>query len=202
MQSILTIGITGGSGAGKTALADALAARLSGAVPTVRTDWYYRDLSHLSLAQRESQNFDDPEAIEWPLFVSQVEDLRQGRPIQRPVYDFESHTRRRGLEVIGPADALIVEGVFALARPELRALLDVAVYVEANESTRFKRRLTRDMKLRGRTAESVERQFRRTVAPMHLRHIEPQRELADVIVDGEASLDLSVDQVLKALAAG
>ena len=196
MQSVLTIGITGGSGAGKTALSEALAGRIPGAVLTVRTDWYYRDLSHLSHAERKSQNFDRPQAIEWALCIEHLRELRRGGSIERPIYDFETHTRQAGLEGVGPADAVIVEGVFALARAEIRALLDIAVYVEADESTRFARRLSRDVTERGRSPESVDRQFRDTVAPMHAEHIKPQREFAEVIVDGEASLAKAVDQVL------
>ena len=199
MQSVRTIGITGGSGAGKTALSAALKQALAGEVLVMRTDWYYRDLAHLSVAERAAHNFDHPDSLEWPLLVEQVATIRGGGSVDRPQYGFSAHTRLDEPVPVGPVDTLIVEGVFTLARAELRELLDVTVFVDADQATRFERRLRRDVRERGRTPETVDRQFSQTVIPMHQAHIEPQRSYARVVVNGEAALTQSVNRVLQHL---
>jgi len=199
MQSKMAIGIAGGSGAGKTVLANAVAERLADEAPValVRTDWYYCDLAHLEPAQRDGTNFDDPASIDWGVLLAQVRELRAGGSISRPSYNFATHTRGPSPGRLGPVEIVVVEGVFALANSELRSLLDLLVYVEASEHGRFERRLQRDVRQRGRTVESVKRQFRETVAPMHEKFIEPQREFAHLTVDGEGSLSAAVERVLR-----
>ena len=192
------IAITGCSGSGKTTLAEELARELEGT--HFHLDHYYRDLGHMPLAEREHQNFDDPEALEHGLLVDQVRALKQGLAISRPVYDFASYTRVTGAEerVVEP-HVLLIDGIFALYYPELRALCDLRIYVDATDEVCYARRLARDVRERGRSPESVAEHYAATVRPMAERYVRPSAQYADLVVEGATSLDWSVEQVLGAL---
>jgi len=194
----ILIAIAGCSGSGKTTLAEELARELEGT--HFHLDHYYCDLSHMPLAERLDQNFDEPESIEHTLLVDQVRALKQGHAIARPVYDFATYTRVPGVtERVVEPHVLLIDGIFALYYPELRKLCDLRIYVDATDEVCFARRLARDVRERGRSPESVAAHYAATVRPMAERYVRPFAAYADLIVEGETSLDWSVEQVLGAL---
>lgn len=198
MSSPVVIGIGGCSGSGKTTLAEELAREMEGT--HFHIDHYYRDLSHLSYEERCRQNFDHPDIIESGLLIAHVGRLAGGRFIRQPQYDFKNHTRFAGVQNhLEAPRLLIVDGIFALHYPRLRALYDLSIYVDAPDDLCYQRRLARDIRERGRTAESVARHYAETVRPMAEQYVRPSAEHADLIVKGYESLDWSVEQALSAL---
>ncbi len=179
----LVIGIAGGSGSGKTTVAQALVERVGPQhVALLPHDAYYRDFSHLPPEERAQVNYDHPDSLETSLLVEHIRQLRAGRAIERPVYDFTRHARRAETVRVEPRPIILVEGILIFAEPELRRLLDIKIYVDTDADLRFIRRLLRDVEERGRTVESVIRQYLTTVRPMHLEFVEPSKRYADIIV--------------------
>jgi uridine kinase len=194
----VVLGIAGCSGSGKTTLATELARTLGGL--HFPLDHYYRDLSHLSFADRVRQNFDHPDLIESPLLARHVAALARGQSIARPVYDFATYTRiPERTEPVHAGRLLIVEGLFTLVYPELLPLYNLRVYVDTPDPVCFERRLRRDVEERGRTPESVRRQYDETVRPAAESCIRPSAAHADLIVDGTGALDWKVERVLNEL---
>jgi uridine kinase len=192
------LGIAGCSGSGKTTLARELAATLEATLFPL--DLFYRDLSQFPLDARDKQNFDHPDSLESELFIAQIRDLKQGLPVDRPIYDFKTHSRVHGqFDRVTPARFVIVEGILALHYPELPPLFDFSIYVDAPNQICLNRRIYRDMRERGRTEESVRAQFEATARPMAELYVLPSRHRADLIVQGTESLDWSVEQVLRQL---
>jgi uridine kinase len=199
------IAITGGSGAGKTTLAQALARRLGAGAVVVTEDDYYRCASAFPAFNPATHNFDEPRAKEHALLREHLALAKSGAAFDKPVYDLVTHRRLPRVERIAHAKALIVEGLHLLVNHELRALFDLKVYVEADEALRLGRRMVRDLEMRGRTPRAVLAQFYATVRPMHEMHVAPQRQFADVVVvaSAEASAaDTEVDiaRILERLA--
>ena len=201
-----TIGIAGASCSGKTQLANRLAARLKKHHPLVISmDSYYRDLSDMSPRERERHNFDSPEALELDLFLKHMKFLLSGGEIRVPVYRFGTHDRpprgewvpRRLTAGDEAPPVVIVEGLFALYWPEIRDILNLGIFVDADLPVCLSRRIERDTRERDDTYEDVISQFDRFVAPMYVRHVRPTREYADLAVNGESPLDESVDAVLQ-----
>jgi len=188
------IGIAGPSGAGKSFLAAHLAEPLK--APVLALDHYYRDLSHLAFEQRLLTNFDKPSALEHELLISQVNQLQLSNVVAVPTYDFSQHTRTSKPTLLEPAPFIILEGLFTLCWPDLRNLLGTGVYVETDENECFARRLDRDVHERGRTPESVVRQYRETVVPMAVRYVLPTRQRADVVVSGTEAIEENVARIL------
>jgi uridine kinase len=183
---VILVGLAGGSGSGKTTLADALVAALpAGQVVVIAHDAYYRDLAHLAQPERAGHNFDEPAALESELLIAQLADLRAGRAVEIPRYDFATHTRLRATTRLSPAPIVVVEGILVLAIPDLRAMFDVTVFVAASEATRLARRARRDVQQRGRTLASVMAQMNAVTLPMHRLHVEPSRQGVDLEVSGE-----------------
>jgi uridine kinase len=181
------VGIAGGSAAGKTTLARALAEDLGAErILHLQQDWYYRDLSHIEPGVRAACNFDYPEALEMGLLRQHLHSLRRGEAVRAPAYDFATHTRLGDWHLLVPQEVVLVEGTLVLADPALRELLDIRVYVDASRETRLGRRLTRDVAERGRDVASCLEQHRRTAWPMHELYVEPSRRHADLVVLGEA----------------
>jgi uridine kinase len=172
--------------------------RSVGPVAILDLDSYYLDRSSVASTARPKLNFDEPAAFEVPLVVAHLRELRDGRPVEKPHYSFADHVRL-GSSRLAPAPVVIVEGLFALWWSELRELLDCKVYVEASEATRLARRVARDVASRGRTADSVYRQFDETVKPMHVRYIEPTRRFADIVVTNEGDLSHAARCLVDAL---
>jgi uridine kinase len=188
------IGIAGPSGAGKSFLARHLKSALKAEV--LELDRYYRDLSHLPLAERVGVNFDAPEALEHELLIEQVARLRDGETVQLPVYDFTTHTRTVRKQLLRPSEVIIVEGLFTLHWPGLRKLLGTKVYVDLHEELCLARRTARDVRERGRTAESVAEQYQATVAPMAQRYVHSTIAHADVVVIGTERINDGVARVM------
>ena len=199
MSATHIIAIGGPSCAGKTQLAKRLARSLSATI--VPMDAYYRDLSFLPLPARFRFNFDIPESLDHELLRQHIAALAAGRPIQRPVYDFTVHTRSPMWETVDPSAYLILEGLFALHWDDLRPLLNTKVYVDAPDAVCLTRRQVRDVLERGRTAESVHKQFIEVVRPMAELYVRPSSRFADIVVSGEAPLEQSVAAVLAHIAA-
>jgi uridine kinase len=187
--------IAGASGSGKTTLAAELARELDGIYFPI--DNYYRDLSHMPFSQRVKQNFDDPALIESSLLAAHVAALARGEAIERPLYDFSTHTRVLGrTEAIRAGSFVLVEGLFALHYPELLPLYQFRVYIETPDDICFERRLKRDTVERGRSSESVRLQYETTVRPSSISYVRPSAVHADLTIDGTAALDWKVEQVL------
>jgi len=192
----LLVGVAGGSGSGKTALAEGVAAALpAGQTVVVPADAYYRDLGHLPPEERARHNFDEPAALEGERLAGDLAGLLRGESIARPTYDFTTHTRRPESVSVPAASVVIIEGIFVLAIPAVRELLDLKVFVAATEQTRLRRRIARDVGERGRTRDSVVTQFETHTRPMHDFHVAPSEAWADLVVSGEEELESSVARV-------
>jgi uridine kinase len=181
-QSPLLVAIAGGTGSGKTTLTKRLAAALGEGVVVIEHDWYYLDRAHLSAEERKHVNYDEPAALDNALLVAHLGELKQGRPVAAPQYDFSTHTRSgQGRQVL-PAPVVVVEGILVLAIPELAAAFDLCIFVDTAADVRLLRRIRRDLLERGRSLDSVETQYVDTVRPMHQLHVEPSRTRAHLIV--------------------
>ncbi|MFQ5407055.1 MAG: uridine kinase [Anaerolineales bacterium] len=179
----LVIGIAGGTGSGKTTVANAILSRVGVEhISYLPHDAYYRDITHLPLAQRQAVNFDHPDTLETGLMVSHLRELRAGRAVDIPVYDFTRHARTDETQRIEPHRVVIVEGILIFGEPSLRELLDVKIFVDTDADIRFIRRLQRDIAERGRTMDNVIQQYLSTVRPGHLEFVEPTKRFADVII--------------------
>jgi uridine kinase len=193
----LVIGVAGGSGSGKTTVVRRIVESVGKDEVTVLDhDRYYRDRLDLRLEDRASLNWDHPDSLETDLMVRHVSELRAGRAIEAPSYDFALFQRRAVTETMPPRRALIVEGILVFSDPALRALMDVKVFVDTDADTRFIRRLQRDVAERGRTMSSVIDQYLSTVKPMHLDFVEPSKRYADVILPQGGHNVVAVDMLL------
>ncbi len=194
----LVIGIAGCSGSGKTTLARELTTQLDATFFPL--DLYYRDLSQFPLDTRHKLNFDHPDSLESELIIEHVRGLAAGQPIDRPVYDFKTHSRVLGsFDTITPTSVVIVEGILALHYPELLPLYQFSIYVNAPNEICLNRRIYRDMLERGRTEQSVRDQFEATAKPMAELYVLPSAAHATITVEGTDSLDWSVEQILRRL---
>ncbi len=197
-QGPLLLAIAGASGSGKTTLAEELARELEGT--HFHLDHYYRDLGHLPPESRAQQNFDHPDQIEHGLLLEHLRELVAGRSVDRPCYDFARHTRiPQQTERVSEPHVLLLDGIFALHWPEIRALASLSVYVDTPDELCYERRLRRDVRERGRVPEQVAAHYAATVRPMAERFVRPSARWADVVVDGTSALDWSIEQVLAVL---
>ncbi len=179
----LVIGLAGGTGSGKTTVANVILQRVgAGRIAYVPHDAYYRNFSDLPANQLQQINWDHPEALDTGLMIEQVKALKAGRAIELPVYDFTANRRTDRTFHVEPQPIILVEGILIFAEPALRPLLDVKLFVDTDADLRFIRRLQRDIAERGRTAQSVIEQYLATVRPMHLEFVEPSKRYADVII--------------------
>jgi len=176
------IAIVGGSGAGKTFLANKLTTEFGDSASIVRLDNFYKDLSHLDFTEREKTNFDEPSAIDWTEFKSVFETIISGKDAYLPVYDFCSHTRKPERLLFRATPVVIVEGLWLIHEAWLRKLFSFSIFVESSEKLRLERRIARDVNERGRTRESVISQFKKHVSPMHDKFVEPQKQFADFVL--------------------
>ncbi len=194
MERPVMIGIAGGTGSGKTTVANRILSALApGRVAYLPQDAYYRDQGHLPLEERRKVNYDHPLAFDTELFLTHVRELVAGRPVPAPVYSFATYTRTGKTTLLEPRDVIIVEGILVLESPVLRELLDIKVYVDADADVRFIRRLLRDINERGRNTESVINQYLSVVRPMHLQFVEPTKRYADLIVPEGGHNHVAVD---------
>ncbi len=182
------IGIAGGSGSGKTSLIRAFENSISRKVTVFCLDWYYRDLSHLPHEARSTYNFDSPEALEVDLFVRDLLRLAKGQEVEVPIYDFRTHTRT-GTKAIIPRQLILADGILIYAIPQINSLFTHRIFMKAPEEIRLSRRINRDLKERGRTFESIVRQYRDFVQPMHEKYVVPSMHYADLILDAKKSMN-------------
>lgn len=179
----VVVGVAGGTGSGKTTVATEILRRAgTDHISFIQHDAYYKDLSDLPMAQRAMQNFDHPDALDNELLIAHLQELKAGRPIQLPVYDFTTHSRTSRTVTVEPYPVILVEGILIFADEALRQLMDVRIYVDTDADIRFIRRLQRDIAERGRTMESVIHQYLATVRPMHEEYVEPSKRHANVII--------------------
>ena len=181
-DEILTIGICGGTGSGKTTLTNALRRRFPDDISIVYQDNYYRRNDEMPPEERAKLNYDHPSAIELDLMAEQIRQLKEGKSVLCPVYDFSINNRTDETVEIKPTRVIIVEGILIFTSRELRDLLDIKVFVDADADVRILRRLSRDITERGRTIESVINQYLTTVKPMHEQFVEPSKKYADILV--------------------
>ena len=192
------IGIAGPSSSGKSELARQLALRLPG-TDIVSLDSYYRGMEEIPLEERKKVNFDHPDSLDWELLHEHLVAISEGRAFEEPVYSFADYARTKETRRIEPGEFLIVEGLFVLYWPELRAMLDTKVYVQTDPAVCFDRRLRRDVAERGRTPESVREQYERTVRPSAEWFVNPTQKYADLVVSGEEPFERSTNAVVQAL---
>lgn len=195
-QSMLIIGIAGGTGCGKTTVVNQILNELpEGEVGVISQDSYYMDTSHLSFDEREKINFDHPRSIDFDLLESHLRDLRAGKDIYQPVYSFLKHNRTGDTILTHPRKVMIVEGILILTNPELRKMFDIKIFVHADSDERLIRRLKRDISERGRDLEEVLTRYKNTLKPMHQQFIEPMKEYADIIIPNNKYNTVAVDIV-------
>lgn len=183
MKKPILIGITGGTGSGKSTIADALYSNFSNErITMIQQDMYYKDQSHLSMEERVKTNYDHPMAFDNDLLVEHLQKLIKGEAIEKPRYDFTIHNRAKDTTTVEPREIIIVEGILILEDERIRDLLDIKVYVDTDADIRILRRLVRDIDERGRTVESVIDQYLKMVRPMHMEFTEPTKRYADIII--------------------
>lgn len=202
----MIIGIAGGTGSGKTTVAQKVFECIDKEhVAVIEHDAYYKDQSHIEFEDRLKTNYDHPFAFDTELLISHLKDLRDGKAIEKPVYSFVTHTRQPETQTVESRKIIILEGILILEDERIRDLLDIKVYVDTDADVRIIRRMIRDIKERGRTIDSVVEQYLTMVRPMHLQFVEPSKKYADIIVPegGEnlVAIDILVTKVM-ALANG
>ena len=194
MKKGILIGIAGASGSGKTVIANSIIESLgSDKAVIIQEDSYYKDLSDVPFEQRVSNNFDHPDAFDHDLLAEHLLQLLNGEAVSHPVYDYKLHTRTKETKTVGPVSLIILEGILIFSKAQLRRLMDYRVFIDTPPDICFIRRLKRDIEERGRTVDSVTRQYTETVRPMYLEFIEPSKKYADLLISGAGKNSDSVD---------
>jgi uridine kinase len=196
MKKGILIGIAGASGSGKTVITNRILESLSSdKMVIIQEDSYYKDLSDVPYEQRSSRNFDHPDAFDHGLLAEHLLQLLNGNTVLHPVYDYKLHTRSKETKTAGPASLIILEGILIFSNAQLRKLMDYRVFIDTPPDICFIRRLKRDIEERGRTVDSIMRQYIETVRPMYLEFIEPSKQYADIIISGQGDNSKSVDNL-------
>lgn len=193
------VGIAGGTGSGKTTLARKIREGLGATSHLIQFDWYYRDLSHLPMKERDEVNFDHPSSLESELLVEQLKTLKRGEGIDAPLYDFKTHSRVHDQMHIDAYPVIVVEGILLFCFEAIRDLLDIKIFVDTDSDIRAFRRIRRDMRERGRDFNSIRKQYYKTVRPMHLEFVEPSKRYADVIIPEGGSNLIALDLIIERL---
>ena len=195
VDKILVIGIAGGTGSGKTTLMNHLVERFGNVVTVLSHDNYYKRHDEMTYEERCAINYDEPAAFDTSLMVYHLAELKQGRAIDCPVYDFTVHNRSNEMLRIVPKQVIIVEGILIFADEELRKLMDIRIFVDTDADVRLCRRIKRDVNKRGRTLESVLTQYQTTVKPMHEKYVEPSKRYADLVVPEGGKNIVALDMI-------
>lgn len=196
----IVFGVAGGTASGKTTVARSILDQVGAErIAYLPHDAYYRDLSHLPLAERARQNFDHPDALETELLVEHIHELLHGHPIPLPVYDFAGYIRKPDTQTVEPAPVILVDGILIFAEPALRDLMDIKVFVDTDADIRLIRRIERDTHERGRTLSTTIFQYLDTVRPMDLEFVQPSRRYADIIIPGGGQNRVALEMVVARL---
>jgi uridine kinase len=197
VQRPLVIGVSGGSGSGKTTVMEAILERVGRErIAVLPHDAYYRDLSHLPLEERAKINFDHPDSFDNTLFLEHVDALIAGQTVPMPVYDYATYVRFPHVAAVAPRPVVLIEGILIFADAAIRARMDVKIFVDAESDLRIIRRIQRDTRSRGRTVESVIEQYLKTVRPMHLEFVEPSKRYADIIIPNGGLNAIAIDMIV------
>lgn len=202
MSRPIIIGVTGGSGSGKTSVSRAILSNFPDErISMIEHDSYYKDQAHLTFEERVKTNYDHPLAFDTDLMIEQLEELLQGRPVDIPVYDYAQHTRSTEVFRQEPQDVFIVEGILVLEDARLRDLMDIKIFVDTDDDVRIIRRIKRDLVERGRTLDSIIDQYLGVVKPMYHQFIEPSKRYADIVIPEGASNTVAIDLINTKVAA-
>ncbi|MBP6062835.1 MAG: uridine kinase [Fusobacteriaceae bacterium] len=200
MKECIIIGVAGGSGSGKTTVANSLVKVFSREdAVLIEQDSYYREISHLKFEERALTNFDHPDSIEFELMKNQILDLKNGKEIEKPIYDFKTHSRKKNTELVHPSKIIIVEGILIFAVKEIRDLFDMKIFIDTDADEMLLRRIERDITERGRSFECIKNQYLTTVKPMYLEFCEPSKRYADIIVPRGGENKVAIDMILARL---
>ena len=197
MENSLFIGIAGGSGSGKTTLANRLADYFGDRLSLLRHDDYYKAQSALTLEERAALNFDHPDAFDTPLLIKHLDELRQGKSISCPIYDYSKHDRSDGVRTVEANEVIVLEGILIFENPDILSRLDIKIFVDTDADVRIIRRIKRDVKKRGRDLDSVISQYFATVKPMHEAFVEPSKRKADIIVPEGGKNNVALEMIIQ-----
>ena len=192
---MLIIGIAGGSGSGKTTVVREITQQLKENVVVIPQDSYYKDLGHLSEEEKRVHNFDHPESIDFDLLRAQLKELREGKTVEQPIYSYITCGRSEETLTVEPADVIIVEGILIFTDPKLRKLMDIKIFVDADDDDRLMRVMARDIVERGKTVDWVIERYSKTVKPMYLQFIEPSKRYADIIIPQGGHNKVAIDVI-------
>ena len=195
---MLIIGIYGGTGSGKTTIVNMIASHFSSNdIEIISQDSYYKDNSDISYEDRCKLNFDHPDAIDFNLLHKHIKNLRKGETVEQPIYDFKIHNRLKKTIQIKPKKILILEGILIMCHAEIRSIIDLKIFINANSKTRMERRIKRDIAERGRSRDEVLKRYIETLKPMHEKFIEPTKIYANYIIENQFNNKLNIDELLE-----
>lgn len=199
MSKPVIVGVAGGTGSGKTTVAQRIKEGIGDRSAILQHDWYYHDLSHMSAEERAGINFDHPSSLDTELLLAHVRALKAGEPVACPLYDFRQHLRLPQTRPVKPCPVIIVEGILIFAHEALRNELDLKLFVDTEPDVRVFRRIRRDIRERGRSFESIRAQYFSTVRPMHLEFVEPSKRFADLIIPEGGNNKIALDVIIERL---
>ena len=199
-KNTIFIGIAGGSASGKSTVVKKIMKRLKNSqLIEIDLDSYYQDFSHLSPEERNNINFDHPQSIDFELLIKHIKELKSGKSVEKPVYDFKTHLRTKETTTVSPTKIIILEGILIFTNAEIIKLLDMKIFVDTASDIRLTRRIERDMKERGRSLDSVKNQYFETVRPMHLEFIQPTKQCADIIIPSGGNNKVAIDMIISGI---
>lgn len=197
MKSPILIGIAGGTGSGKSTITKEIFKSINDSnIAIIEQDSYYKDQSDLSYEERVKTNYDHPDAFDNELLITHLKDLANGKSINKPIYDFENHNRKKETILVEPKDIIILEGILILFEEEIRELQEIKIFVDTDSDVRVIRRILRDIRDRGRTLDSVINQYMSTVRPAHLQFVEPTKRYADIIIPEGGYNKVAIDIIV------
>ncbi len=196
MNHPIIIGISGGTGSGKSTITDAIRRQVPNPITILPQDSYYKDFSYLSPKERDRLNFDHPQTFDNDFFIEHIKALKNWTSIEMPVYDFKTHQRTNETITKEPTKLIIIEGILIFENPKLRKLMDIKIFVDTDADVRILRRIERDMEERGRTLRSIIEQYRKTVRPMHNEFVEPSKRFANVIIPEGGQNEVGIDMLV------
>lgn len=196
MNNPIIIGISGGTGSGKSTITDAIRRQVPNPITILPQDSYYKDFSYLSPEERDRLNFDHPQTFDNDFFIEHIKALKNWSNIEMPVYDFKTHQRTKETITKEPTKLIIIEGILIFENPKLRKLMDIKIFVDTDADVRILRRIERDMEERGRTLRSIIEQYRKTVRPMHNEFVEPSKRFANVIIPEGGQNEVGIDMLV------